>query len=227
MFSSSPSPFLQAIHSSSTPGAFGTPRPSNLFGSQAPSPQSNQTITRASSLFGSSPSPQPNPGIFGASSLFVSSATPQTSSPLGDFGEAKPKPNYEKPYTFESKFRNTITSGNLEGLNAQGLITNAEVYILAEKYDIKPLKYRAKAMYEEIIPGTWNTPSFVESLELIYEGTPDSPKIDMLRGLALCTAAKHAKELMDRGEFVTLCKKNGELSTDILKTSLGLLGVSK
>lgn len=105
-------------------------------------------------------------------------------------------------------------------VNPQNLVTLAAIYVVAEKYDVQPLKLLAHTKYEAILPKTWNTKHFVESLELIYDGLPEMSEPDSLRELAIKTAAAHGKELMDRGEFMTLCKERGDIGTDIFKASL-------
>ncbi|KAE9364481.1 hypothetical protein N431DRAFT_489042 [Stipitochalara longipes BDJ] len=104
--------------------------------------------------------------------------------------------------------------------NPQNLITLAAIYIAADKYDVQPLKLLAITKYEALLATAWNTKHFVESLELIYDGLPEMSEPDMLRDLAIKTAASHAKELMDRGEFMTLFQERGDFATDVFKASL-------
>jgi hypothetical protein len=102
----------------------------------------------------------------------------------------------------------------------KNLVTLAAIYVVAEKYDVQPLKLLAHTKYEAILPSAWNTEHFIESLELIYDGIPEMSDPDSLRDLAIKTAAMHAKELMDRGEFMTLCKERGDFVTDVFRASL-------
>ena len=105
-------------------------------------------------------------------------------------------------------------------VSPQNLITLAAIYIAADKYDVQPLKVLAKTKYESILATAWNTKQFVESLELIYDGLPEMSEPDMLRDLAIKTAATHAKELMEREEFMTLFQERGDFATDVFKASL-------
>lgn len=95
---------------------------------------------------------------------------------------------------------------------------NAQVYAIAEQYDIPSLKQLAKSKYAEVVITEWNSASFVASLQLMYELTPESDRL--LKEVALKTAGEHSKELVDRGEFVQLCKDHGEIAVDVLKASL-------
>jgi hypothetical protein len=112
-------------------------------------------------------------------------------------------------------------------VSPQNLVTLAEIYIIAEKYDVQPLKILVKEKYESLLSSGWNTEYFVDSLQLIYDGTPDMSEPDALRELAIKTAAAHAKELFDRSEFLDLCKERGDLLTDVFKASLLQTSVSE
>jgi hypothetical protein len=101
----------------------------------------------------------------------------------------------------------------------EALVTNAKVYILAEQYDVQLLKHIALNKYGEILPHTWNSISFVESLRLIYDGTPDGTEMDMLRKAATQVAGEHAKELMRREEFRALCKERGDIASDVMEAT--------
>jgi len=105
-------------------------------------------------------------------------------------------------------------------VSPQNLVTLAAIYVVAEKYDVQPLKVLAKTKYESILATAWNTKEFVESLELIYDGLPEMSEPDSLRDLAIKTAAAHAKALMDREDFMDLCKERGDFATDVFKASL-------
>ena len=58
----------------------------------------------------------------------------------------------------------------------------------------------------------------VNSLKLMYEETMEKDRT--LKDVAVKTAGDHVKELVNREEFVDLCKANGEVDFDILKASL-------
>jgi hypothetical protein len=101
---------------------------------------------------------------------------------------------------------------------SEAVLINTKVYIIGDKYDIQPLKDLATKKYGEALPNHWNSAPFVASLKLIYEGTLEKDR--PLKDLAADTAAMHANELTDRGEFASLCKENGEITFDVLKASL-------
>lgn len=70
-----------------------------------------------------------------------------------------------------------------------------------------------------MLPSSWNSTAFVQTIELIFDGTPDKLEMDSIRQAATETAAKHSKELLDRGEFVTLCQERGDIATAILQAA--------
>ncbi|KAI9047406.1 hypothetical protein LZ554_008850 [Drepanopeziza brunnea f. sp. 'monogermtubi'] len=98
------------------------------------------------------------------------------------------------------------------------LLFNTKVYLIGEQLDVQPLKELAKKKFEEIIGDQWNSASFVASLKLLYEGTPEKDRL--LKDVATKTAWLNAKQLCDRGEFVALCKENGEIAFDVLRAAV-------
>ncbi|EPE33778.1 POZ [Glarea lozoyensis ATCC 20868] len=98
------------------------------------------------------------------------------------------------------------------------LLNNALAFVLGDKYDVSGFKNLAKAKYEAALPDYWNSASFVDSLKLLYEASPDSERD--LRDIAVKAAGNHARELMDHGEFCALCKANAEIAFDVLAASL-------
>jgi hypothetical protein len=76
------------------------------------------------------------------------------------------------------------------------LLINAKVYVIADKFDIQPLKQLAETKYKEGLPGHWNSASFVSSLKLFYEETPDDDRA--LKDFAMNAAGEHVKAMVDR-----------------------------
>ncbi|CAG8971152.1 hypothetical protein HYALB_00010127 [Hymenoscyphus albidus] len=98
--------------------------------------------------------------------------------------------------------------------NNLALLQNAKLYIMAEKYDVQPLKFLAEQKYTVLAPSTWNSPSFITSLRLLYEGTSES---DSLMNYAIRIASHHVSILIDRPDYALLCKDHGELGFEIMK----------
>jgi hypothetical protein len=103
----------------------------------------------------------------------------------------------------------------VDALNAASLLVNAKVYIIAEKYDIQSLKEWAATKYNEVLPATWNSTSFIESARLIFENTPESDRI--LRDIIIRKTGEDAKVLFHRGEFNALLKSHGDFAIEVLR----------
>ena len=106
----------------------------------------------------------------------------------------------------------------VEAVPLTALLTNAKVYVIGDKYNIQPLKELVKRKYAEVVPYEWNDASFAASLQFLYENTPESDRL--LKDVAIRTAAQHAKELIDHGEFVDLFRNCKGIAFDVLKQAL-------
>jgi hypothetical protein len=99
--------------------------------------------------------------------------------------------------------------------NPHSLVTNVQMYIIADKYEIEALKKLASAKYEEVVRMCWNTFEFSESARLIHENTVESDRT--IKDVIEKAASDNINALLDRGEFTALLNGNGELATRILK----------
>lgn len=223
--------FIAAVQTTNTSanlstGGWGTPAariPS--FGTP---PAVTETTTSAnSSLFGRSstttttPSQAPPsvPSFSGSSRSLFGAASPNASPnqtpifpPNFSFGGGKITP-------VSSSSPNTDSSSASVSDSTDPLITLSLLYVIAEKYDIEPLKKVSKDKYETIVHSSWNNPHFVDSLRLIYDGTPETKRPDAFRSLVIATAAKNVSALLDRGEFTALLNERGDIATAILRES--------
>jgi len=95
------------------------------------------------------------------------------------------------------------------------LEVNADMYILADKYDLQQLKDLSASKYQKIAPSSWDSPGFHKSVQTVYENTMDSDRL--LRDIIVNVACDQVNGLLGRREFVDLLRSNGELSTDILE----------
>ncbi|TVY58983.1 BTB and MATH domain-containing protein 43 [Lachnellula cervina] len=114
--------------------------------------------------------------------------------------------------------KETTTASTSNLVISSAPLTNAQVFVIADKYDVQGLKELAEKKYEEAIAGSWNSASFVASLKLLYEETLESDRA--LKDAAAKVAGQHARELVDRGEFAALCKEHGQIAFDVLKSSI-------
>lgn len=63
----------------------------------------------------------------------------------------------------------------------------------------------------------WNDGTLATCLAMMYTELPESDRL--LKEVAIRAALEHFRELVDRGEFVEVCKAHGELAFDILNLS--------
>lgn len=98
------------------------------------------------------------------------------------------------------------------------LLLHAQVYVIAEQYNVPGLKKSASDKYEETAISGWDTSAFVKSLQLIYEATLQSDK--GIRKIISKAAAQHGKDLVKCDDFLKLCTEVGEVGCDILKVGL-------
>lgn len=89
---------------------------------------------------------------------------------------------------------------------------------MANRCDVDALKSFAKSKYEKSVGSSWNNADLVASLQLLYEETTESDRL--LKDVAITADGGNVKVLVDRGEFATMCKSNGEIAYDVLRASL-------
>lgn len=98
---------------------------------------------------------------------------------------------------------------------APSLLINAKVYIIADKYELEALKWFACSKYKKVLWNTWNTPFFPESACHVLENTMETDRL--LRDVIVRVASEHAKDLLDRDEFVEMLRNHGDIAADILR----------
>lgn len=97
------------------------------------------------------------------------------------------------------------------------LLANAQVYVMADKYDISALKELARKKYTVIVGETWQTGGFMDSAELVFEKTQPG---DSLRKVIINTAATHVQTLIQERWFVKMLEGKGELAVEVLNGML-------
>ncbi|KAI9744176.1 MAG: hypothetical protein M1818_002328 [Claussenomyces sp. TS43310] len=103
-------------------------------------------------------------------------------------------------------------------ISPHALLINIKVYIIADMYDIPPLKDLASSKYAEIADGLWAEDAFTSSARLLYENTMASDH--QLRDLVAQISQQHIVTLIEKKEFIDLLVSEGNLAVDILKSVL-------
>ncbi|KAB8292259.1 hypothetical protein EYC80_008001 [Monilinia laxa] len=132
----------------------------------------------------------------------------------------KAPPNFNSGLMFETTTK--AQAANIENL-AEDLIKHAKVYITADKYDLQSLKDHARRRYSASLFTCWNSSWFVQSIEIVFDGTPDISEGDSLRNTILDAASIHAGKLLEREDFFQLCEERGDIATAILQARVRLL----
>jgi hypothetical protein len=113
----------------------------------------------------------------------------------------------------------TETTSVIESLPfSNALQVNAQMYVMGDKYNVTALKELAIKKYIAALPVGWNSESFTNSVYEIYEGTPE--EANGLKDVGIKFAATKAKELMDRGDFITVLKDIPDFAVEVLRVSL-------
>ena len=136
-------------------------------------------------------------------------------------GPAKSGSEVRGRFTNKRVVEARLKAGTKVVSTGEELITNAKVYVIADKYDIQPLKELAAQKYENVLAEAWNSPYFASSLKILYEQTPASDV--RLKKPAIARAASHITDLMKHDGFLELCKTNGEICFEALKESVSAL----
>ena len=90
-----------------------------------------------------------------------------------------------------------------EGPSSRSLLrTHAEVYAIADKYDLLELSELARAKYSSALTWECDPAAFLESIPKVYNLTPDSNR--GLRDVVLRYARQHAEELREDEELMSL-----------------------
>ncbi|KAM0492350.1 hypothetical protein ACHAP8_010037 [Fusarium lateritium] len=94
------------------------------------------------------------------------------------------------------------------------MVFDAEVYQIADKYDIPALKACSKENFASAITSGWDTDDFPIAVSFIYESTPLEDR--GLRDLAVEVTRKNINKLLDREDFQALLRKTPDFSADLI-----------
>ncbi|KAF7948089.1 uncharacterized protein EAE97_003500 [Botrytis byssoidea] len=209
-------PSLFSLYRDVSPHASPTPASQNLFRSVSPSRlTSNLFGPNVSANHPTTATASPIQNLFGrptdnTSGNTIDSAKTPIQLSQGKFNWSG------RGSLFGSSATYGQSSENIE-LQAKDLIKHAKLYIMAEKYDIQPLKRLARQRYSFVADNYWNSCCFVQSIELIFDGTPDISEGDDLRKAVLEVASRYMKRLLAREDFAQMCQERGDIGFAILQ----------
>lgn len=102
---------------------------------------------------------------------------------------------------------------------SDGLKTAVSVYILADQYDVSPLRDLACKKYAVIAAEAYNSDAFISSLAHIHDNTIELNIPDPLRKIAFEAAGRNMNKLVDSPLFQQLCLERGDIAVAIMKAS--------
>jgi speckle-type POZ protein len=116
----------------------------------------------------------------------------------------------------------------VDACDSSSMVFNAQVYRIADKYDIPALKTYSKNKFASAITFGWNTDDFPGAVSLIYDTTPLEDR--GLRDLVVDITWKNIDKLIGRDGFCELLRKTADFTADLIlflhgrtsKTSLEL-----
>ncbi|KAL9003595.1 MAG: hypothetical protein Q9188_003546 [Gyalolechia gomerana] len=92
---------------------------------------------------------------------------------------------------------------------------NVQVYALAEKYDVQPLKSLAAKRFRAGVKGEWETDDILTVLAEVYTTTPSTDR--GLREDMLHVCERYSDELMALSTFHEMLRNDGILAVEILR----------
>jgi hypothetical protein len=98
------------------------------------------------------------------------------------------------------------------------LIVNAQVYALADKYQIKGLKKLSKAKFKAGAKVHWSEGIFLEAIREAYKSTPEHDR--GLRDIVAKVACEHIWVLWYRAEFMSVMKELQGFTLDLLERAI-------
>lgn len=94
------------------------------------------------------------------------------------------------------------------------MVFDAQVYQIADKYDIPALKAYSKENFATAVAAGWSMDEFPIAVSVVYDSTPVEDR--GLRDLAVETARKNIETLLGRDGFCELLRKTADFAADLI-----------
>ena len=109
-------------------------------------------------------------------------------------------------------------------LETSASIVNAQVYAVADKFEVPGLKALSQQKFRDSIASDWNLPVFPRVVRLVYESTPAQDQ--GLRSVIASVSQCHFSVLKHREEFAEVLREVHDFALDILYLSENRVGWS-
>ncbi|OBT84883.1 hypothetical protein VE02_05925 [Pseudogymnoascus sp. 03VT05] len=113
----------------------------------------------------------------------------------------------------------TAPGEDLVELNADALVVNVEVYVIADRNNIPALKVLARHKYAELVAEIWQADTFMDSVDMVFQGTLPG---DSLRKFVIETLVLHIFALSRKDWFVAMLEGQGDFAVEVLRGILEL-----
>ncbi|KAF4122719.1 BTB protein, partial [Geosmithia morbida] len=98
--------------------------------------------------------------------------------------------------------------------DSTGLVHDAEVYQIADKYDVPGLKAHAQKKFSASLSGRWNVFGFFVAIPVVYESTPPTDR--GLRDLVIEAAQRHMGEVIKEDGFDDLIRTAPDFAAELI-----------
>ncbi|GKU09497.1 unnamed protein product, partial [Fusarium langsethiae] len=110
------------------------------------------------------------------------------------------------------RFMYSFDYSNIYGTST--MVFDAQMYQIADKYDIPALKAQSKNKFDVAVTTGWSMDDFPLAITVVYESTP--PEDRGLRDLVVETARKNIDKLLGRDGFCELIRKTPDFAADLI-----------
>ncbi|KAH6952241.1 BTB/POZ protein [Fusarium avenaceum] len=110
------------------------------------------------------------------------------------------------------RFMYSFDYSNIYGTSTMAF--DAQMYQIADKYDIPALKAQSKNKFEVAVTTGWSMDAFPLTITVVYESTP--PEDRGLRDLVVETARENIDELLRHDGFCELIRKTPDFAADLI-----------
>jgi len=110
------------------------------------------------------------------------------------------------------RFMYSFDYSNIYGTST--MVFDAQMYQIADKYDIPALKAESKNKFNVAVTTGWSMDDFPLAITVVYESTP--PEDRGLRDLVVETARKSIDKLLGSDGFCELIRKTPDFAADLI-----------
>ncbi|KAH8656436.1 BTB/POZ domain-containing protein [Ilyonectria robusta] len=110
------------------------------------------------------------------------------------------------------RFMYSFDYSNIYGTST--MVYDAQVYQIADKYDVLALKAHSKDKFGVAITTGWSMDDFPLAITIVYESTPSADR--GLRDLVVETSQKNIDKLLGHDSFSELLRKTPDFAADLI-----------